>query len=212
MCEYNPVPTRVWSRVQNPCTFINENDVSYGIDYQLYKGNVLQYKSNSAHLTKSQRYSQLAKGVGHKVFATQSQTYSNPNTSSLSRVNYNTYAYPNNIVGAPNNISGPFSYNVTSPDGCPSNTVIEGGTLVCGTYANQCTQEVYKNNTSSPVVCNSSSSSNVPGNSTLCWDKRIQPWFPRSRYTMNNSANKWPTNYKGFVSAVNPDKVIKPSI
>ena len=54
--SYNPIPPRVWSRVQNPCTFIDPDDlylssyipltgqtVSQGqADYemkQLYKGN-----------------------------------------------------------------------------------------------------------------------------------------------------------------------------
>jgi hypothetical protein len=31
----------------------------------------------------------------------------------------------------------------------------------------------------------------------------MQTWFPRNNLTMNNSGNKWPQNYKGFVSALN---------
>ena len=77
--SYNPKPTRVWSRVQHPCTFTL--DVSYNsvfspltgkttslleADYYnklLYKGNILQYKKNTSNLTKSQRYSQICKGM-----------------------------------------------------------------------------------------------------------------------------------------------------
>jgi len=228
--SYNPVPPRVWSRVQNPCTYINP-DLPYqydvyiplinkivpsteAIEYdkQLYKGNILQHKANSAQFTKSQKYSQLARCAGPnrtKVYATQTQTYSNPNTTGLLRENFVTYPYPNEIVGAPNNISGPFQYNVANPDGCSGNAVQDGGILVCGTYANPCSGEIYKKPSINATICNPSSASNVPGSSVLCWNKKLQSWFPKPRYFMNNSTDKWPTNYKGFVNAVDPAKCIK---
>ncbi len=221
MC-YNPNPPRVWSRVQNPCTFIPPNlpfqynvyvpltnetmtqaQANYG-EKQLYKGNILQYKANSAQLTKSQKYAQLAKCLGPsrtKIFATQSETYTNPNTTGLLRSGFQIYNYPNEIVGAPNNISGPFQYNVTNPNDCSSNTVLDGGILVCGTYANQCSNEIYSTSNRSSIICNPASASNVPGPSMLCWNTKVQPWLTKPRYTMNNSTNKWPVNYKGFVSA-----------
>ena len=223
--NYNPIPPRVWSRVQNPCTYIVP-DSSYNSAYipltgqtvsqaqadyemQLFrKGNILQYKGNSSRLTKKQKYTQLAKGFGPnrtKVFATQSQTYTNPNTTGLLRVNFDSYPYPNQIVGAPNNISGPFQYNVPNPFDCSSNTIQDGGTLVCGTYANPCTGEIIQTGSTSATICNPASASNVPGSSILCWNNNIQTWFPRQRYIMNNSGTKWPVNYKGFVSAVTPD-------
>ena len=219
--NYNPKPPRVWSRVQNPCTFVNpegpyfstydpltEKTVSLAqADYDtkmINKGNVLQYKGNSARLTKSQKYSQLARLAGPnrtKVFATQSETYTNPNTTALLRQNYNTYSFPNEIVGAPNNISGPFAYGITNPDDCSGNTIQDGGTLVCGTYANPCSGEIIKTSSTSSTICSPSSASNVPGSSILCWNTKVQTWFPRQRYTMNNSTNKWPINYKFFRNA-----------
>ena len=222
-CIYNPVPPRAWSRVQNSCTYINPSLTDqYNVyvpltgqtitqeqaiyeDKQIYKGNILQYKGNSARLTKAQKYAQLAKCSGPnrtKVFATQSQTYTNPNTTGLLRVGFQTYSYPNNIVGSPNNISGPFQYNVANPDDCSSNTIKDGGILVCGTYANQCTGEIYTSSNTNPNICNPASASNVPGQSILCWNKKVDSWFPRQKYTMNNSGNKWPQGYKGFVSAL----------
>jgi hypothetical protein len=222
--NYNPIPPRVWSRVQNPCVYtIPGSDYTQAfipLTGQLvsqakannemkmfYKGNILQYKGNSACLTKSQKYSQLARCVGPnrtKVFATQSETYTNPNTTGLLRVNYTTYPYPNQIVGAPNNISGPFAYNVTNPNDCSGNSVQDGGTLVCGTYANPCSGEIYKQGSITTTICNKSAASNVPGIEILCWNKKIQTWFPKPRYFMNNSTDKWPVNYKGFVSAATP--------
>ena len=222
--NYNPNPPRVWSRVQNPCTFIIP-DISYNYNYipitketltqseanyekQLFnKGNILQYKGNSFRQTKKQKYSQLAKGFGPnrtKNFATQTQTYTNPNTTSLLRNNYITYPYPNEIISSPNNISGPFQYNVNNPFDCSSNSLQDGGTLICGTYVNPCSEEIIQTSKTSPTICNSSSASNVPGNSILCWNNKIQTWFPRQRYFMNNSGNKWSQGYKGFQSSLTP--------
>lgn len=222
--SYNPIPPRAWSRVQSPCTYIvpglpdqyqvyvplTNRIVSQGqADYemkQFYKGNILQYKGNSARFTRSQKYSQLARGTGpnrKKVFATQSETYSNPNTTGLLRAGYTTYSYPNDIVGAPNNISGPFAYNIQNPNGCQSKSIQDGGVLVCGTLANPCTGEIYKKPPPITTICNPTSSSNVPGTGILCWNPKIQTYFPRQNLTNNNSTNKWPFNYKGFVSALN---------
>jgi Fibronectin type III domain len=225
---YNPVPPRAWSRVQSRCTYIDPSSsyisayspltnqtVSLGqADYEdklLYKGNILQYKGNSSQLTKKQKYSQLTKGLGPnrtKVFATQGETYTNPNTSGLLRVNSITYPFPNKIVGKPNNISGPFQYNVKNPSNCPTTAVEDGGNLVCGTYVNPCSKEIIKVGKIGPL-CFPNTFSDVPGSPIeLCWNPKVQTWFPRQRYFMNNSANKWPEGYKGFVSALRPNAPI----
>jgi hypothetical protein len=223
-CNYNPMPPRVWSRVQNQCTYIvpgSTYDQAYipltgqtvsqaQADYemkQFYKGNILQYKGNSARLSKSQKYSQLARMAGPnrtKVFATQSETYSNPNTTGLLRVGYVSYPFPNQIVGAPNNISGPFAYEIPNPNDCSANSIQDGGILVCGTYANPCSGKIYIQGPTTTTICAPASASNVPGPSILCWNNKIQTWFPRQKYFMNNSTNKWPVNYKGFESALRP--------
>lgn len=241
LCTYSPVPTRVWSRVQNRCTYVDSSSNAYyqsvfiplpaipftqqpmplaEANYQeklLYKGNILQYKGNSSQLTKKQKYTQLAKGFGPsrtKVFATQTQTYTNPNTTGLYRVNYTTYPFPNTLVGKPNNISGPFQYAVPNPNGClnpdgtPSTALQDGGSLVCGTLANPCTNDLIKANNGSAAICNPASASDVPGTSFLCWNRRVQTWFPRQRYVMPNSGTKWPEGYKGLVSAVKPKGLI----
>jgi len=223
--NYLPIPPRVWSRVQDPCTYLNPNDdytTAYipltkqtvllaQANYEgkiLYKGNILQYKKNSSQLTKSQKYTQLAKGLGPsrtKVFATQSETYTNPNTTGLLRVNYNELPFPNQLVGEPNNISGPFQYNVPNPYDCSNNVLKVGGNLVCGTYANPCTNEIIKSGKVTATICNPSYYSDVPGSPIqLCWNNKLQTWYPKQRYFMNNSTDKWPQNYKGFVSATTP--------
>jgi hypothetical protein len=219
---YNPVPPRVWSRVQNLCTytvdssyesvyvpFTNQNVPLAQALYQeklYYKGNILQYKKNSSNLTKSQKYSKIATGNWvnrNKTWATQSATYSNPNTSSLKRVNSIFYPYPNILVGQPNNPAGPFETNVPNPYGCPTVVVEDGGTLLCNAYVEPCTGKVIQN-TSTPL-CFPTTDSDVPGQiQPLCWSNRLQTFYPRQRYTMSNSGTKFPQGYKAFVSGVKP--------
>jgi len=221
---YNPEPPRVWYRVQNACS-TNQNNTNIQNDkvyfpltqkymspleaqlqeQMLLKGNILQYKKNSVNFTKKQKYSQFSRGCGNsrkKSYASQSITSSNPNTSSLQRVNYTNIPYPNTIIGSPNNPSGPYQANVPNQSNCPSNVLQDGGNLVCGVLVNPCTQEIitpYTPNT----LCYPTTSSNVPGPPIfLCWYSNIQTWYPRQRYTMNNSLDKWPQGYKGFTSAV----------
>lgn len=219
---YNPTPPRVWSRVQNPCTFTL--DSSYNSIYipltnefvsqadanfkkkQLYKGNILQYKNNSSNLTKKQKYSQISKGLWSnrtKVFATQSQTYTNPNSTGLKWINSTEIPFPNQIVGSPNNISGPYQYGINNPFNCPTTSIKEGGSLVCNAYENPCTGVVTKtleNEFCFPTYC-----SDVPGSIIdLCWNPKIQTIFPRQRYNMSNSGTKWPEGYKGLISAAKP--------
>lgn len=217
--NYNPVPTRVWSRVQGVCTeaqldapnsdALSTAETQYLLQV-LYKGNILQYKKNSAMLTRNQRYARVARGYSctrNHSFATQTQTYTNPNTLGLFRAFERTYPYPNNVVGAPNNPAGPFEPNVPSPNQCSTNAVSDGGILVAGTYADPCTNEVIRQLPNDPIVCSSMSASDVPGTGYLCWDKRMETFYPRYNYTNNNSGTKWPEGYRAFVSAVNPEQV-----
>jgi hypothetical protein len=219
---YRPTPPRAWSRAQNPCTYTVDGSyntiyipltntttsLAYA-DYQeklLYKGNILQYKNNSSRITKKQKYSLISKGFWcnrKKSYATQSETYTNPNTTSLKRVNYRNIPFPNDIVGEPNNISGPYEYNVQNPDNCPTKVIQDGGNLVCNAYVNPCTNEVIK--TGFNQKCFSNTCSDVPGALIdLCWDPRVSTWFPKQRTYVSNSGSKWPQGYKGFVSAVRP--------
>lgn len=218
---YNPEPPRVWSRVQNQCSTNTDSSNLVYIpltnqyvppiiaDYEkqlIAKGNILQYKKNSSNLTKNQRYSQIAKGMWTnrtKTWATQSQVYTNPNTASLKRVNYTEYPYPNNIVGAPNNISGPFEADLPNPFGCDTNILLDGGNLVCNTVVNPCSGEIIEQTSGQP--CHPTTDSDVPGQvQLLCWNSKLETWYPRQRYFMSNSGTKWPQNYKALISALKP--------
>jgi hypothetical protein len=218
---YDPVPPRAWSRVQNICSTNNDTsglvylplenryiplgEAEYLASIQ-YKGNILQYKKNSSNLTKSQRYSQIAKGMWTnrtKTWATQSQTYSNPNTTSLLRVG--TISYPSNNLtpGQPLNPAGPYAEPPSTTFNCPNETYKDGGNLVCNVSVNPCTGEVTQ--VSTVPNCAPTSDSDVPGPITfLCWNNRQQTYYPKTRRAMNNSTNKWPINYKAFTSAVTP--------
>ena len=185
---YNPTPTKVWNRVQNSCS-LNLTSFVNPQQQMLYKGNILQYKGNSSSITKNQRYAQIAKGKWtsrKKSWATQSVTYSNPNTSNLLRVNYSVI--PTDTI-----------------NDCSLNTIFNGGSLICSTIANSCTNEIIKQNNNSILSCNLTSDSDVPGPlKVLCWNNSLPTYFPRQTYKMTSVGNKFPVNYKGLISAITP--------
>jgi hypothetical protein len=76
----------------------------------------------------------------------------------------------------------------------PEPVVIQDfGNLVCGTYENVCTGEIIQ-----PILldnCHPTTDSDVPGPiEELCWNDGNPTWYPRQRYIMTNSDNKWPIN------------------
>lgn len=187
--DYNPVPPRAWSRVQNPCTF-NDNVTSLSTDQVIKKGNILQYKKNASGLTQKQRYSQIAKGMWTNrttTWASQTQTNTNPNVLNLKQVNFVPLPWPEGIV---------------NENGCIAPFIKEGGILLGNTYVDPCTDEVIKKTFTQQ--CSPTSASDVPGPIIdLCWPANMQTWYPKSSVmqTMNNSLDKWPVNYKLFKSA-----------
>lgn len=187
--NYNPVPPRVWSRVQNRCTFDTNPPLFTGLNKITNKANILQYKKNSSNLTQKQRYSQIAKGMWTNrttTWATQTETYSNPNVLNLQQINYDVIPIPEEL----------------DPYGCVKNFIKDGGILIGNTYVNPCTDEVIKK--TFVQQCYPTTCSDVPGTPILlCWNGRLQPWYPKSSVmqTMNNSTDKWPINYKFLKSA-----------
>jgi hypothetical protein len=76
------------------------------------------------------------------------------------------------------------------------------GNLVCGTQENICTGELIRQPTD--IICHPTTDSDVPGPiMELCWNDGNPTWYPRQRYVMTNSANKWPTNAI-LLSAIKP--------
>jgi hypothetical protein len=265
---YLPQPPRAWSRVQNSCSLITDTD-NNGLVRDPYtgqlvtavvlaqriamlnKGNVLQYKANSSNLTKSQKYSKIAKGQWvnrNTTWATQStRGYTNPNTTSLKRtgnvVNVSIDPITGAVIGQttasqtcptpvnpiydvlPSNGGG--GSDVKDPDIPPpipptpgSNTnppiipvtpvepivIQDGGVLICSVQENPCTGE-----TKSTVSqkCYPTTDSDVPGPiQDLCWNDGTQTWYPRQRYVMTNSANKWPVNAELFSAVIISNPVI----
>lgn len=69
----------------------------------------------------------------------------------------------------------------------------DGGNLICSVQENICTGEI--KSTLAQQLCHPTTDSDVPGPiQELCWNDGIQTWYPRQRYIMTNSANKWPVN------------------
>ena len=195
--NYLPQPTRVWSRVQNTCVQLSISEADKIA--MLNKGNVLQYKANSSNLTKAQKYSKIAKGQWinrNTTWATQSaRGYTNPNTTSLKRTGNVVNVALNPISGA---IIGPTLEPLTCPL-IPINSkplvIQDGGVLICSVQEDVCTGNT--KSTISQKICNPTTDSDVPGPiQDLCWNNGTQTWFPRQRYIMTNSGNKFPYNYK----------------
>ncbi len=270
---YLPQPPRLWSRVQNSCTFEPNIDDGTGfvqlpytkqvvpaaqLGYHmamLNKGNILQYKANSAGLTKAQRYSKIAKGQWvnrNTTWGTQSMSgYSNPNTLSLKRVGNIVNIAIDPITGqnlgpttlpvtclqpiVPNNPVLPDNSQTSSdtpsvpppppPPGPPGPDILpvvprivpvdplviqDGGTLVCSVRENICTGEIVE--TISQQLCNLTTDSDVPGPiQELCWNDGTPTWYPKQRYIMTNSGNKWP-NSSGGQDDVSLQSAIRPSV
>jgi len=195
--NYLPQPSRDWSRVQNTCVQLSISEADQIA--MLNKGNVLQYKANSSNLTKAQKYSKIAKGQWinrNTTWATQSaRGYTNPNTTSLKRTGNVVNVALNPISGA---IIGPTLEPLTCPL-IPINSkplvIQDGGVLICSVQEDVCSENT--KSTISQKICNPTTDSDVPGPiQDLCWNDGTQTWFPRQRYIMTNSGNKFPYNYK----------------
>jgi len=206
--NYNPVPTKEWYRFENQCVYntesvgsiIQSKKLAYEIAV-LSKGNILQYKKNSSNLTKKQIYAQIARGMWTNrttSWATQSDTYTNPNTKSLKRVNYteiiiNPVTARGKVVTADGIIC---TANDLTPDLNATIVIPDGGNLLCNVTENQCTGEVYK--TTQRNNCNPLSASDVPGPTTaaLCYNSALPTYYPRVRRTYGTSGDKWPQGAK----------------
>ena len=71
------------------------------------------------------------------------------------------------------------------------------GVLICSIQENICTGETKRS--LSQQLCNPTSDSDVPGQiQQLCWNDGTPTWYPRQRYVMSNSTNKWPVNAELF--------------
>jgi hypothetical protein len=230
--NYNPDPTHVGYRVENRCVL--DTEYTYSTTSQVYipslqinvpivsvpyvkqmleKGNVLQYKKNSSNLTNKQRYSQICKGLWTnrtKTFATQTQTYTNPNIRSFKKENV-----PVNITLSGNPTNDPITCDTTSNNTYPlspllvnnnpqvlNNVVVnDGGNLVCNTIENPCNGV---SATFPTKYCYPSTASNIPlPEIQLCYNTNLPTYYPKTRYVMNTSLSKWPQNAKGLCKSAN---------
>ena len=94
-CVWNPALanlTTIWSRASDACVDLsgavlpNGQPMTYDDLSEKRKAVIFQYKNNGAGFSKKQHYSRLARGLGRQrgqTFATQSETYTNPNTHNL---------------------------------------------------------------------------------------------------------------------------------
>jgi hypothetical protein len=103
---YNPNPTRLWSRFNYVCP-CSPDQPSCSTDYdkldERRKAEIFKYKANSSNITKKQQYANAASNrwlTGRKRgWATQTDTFTNPNTSTLKQVG-NVLECTNNNVSS----------------------------------------------------------------------------------------------------------------
>lgn len=105
---------------------------------------------------------------------------------------------PTIIPPLPNPNPGTNIIPVVEDEVIPDPIIIQDfGNLLCNVTENICTGETV----TQPANQNfhPTSDSDVPGRiQELYWNARIQTWYPRQRYTMNNSTDKWPVNSKAI--------------
>ena len=78
----------------------------------------------------------------------------------------------------------------------PRVVIPDGGNLICNITENICTGEVLSV-TKANDNCNPTSASDVPGPVIpLCYNDALPTYYPRQRYVMTNSGDKFPVNYK----------------
>jgi hypothetical protein len=90
---YNPNPPRLWSRFNYVCP-CSPGQPLCSTDYdklnERRKAEILKYKANSSCITKNQQYANAASNrwltSRKRSWATQTVSYTNPNTSTLERV------------------------------------------------------------------------------------------------------------------------------
>lgn len=146
-----PEPPRLWSRFQINCSPY-KNFTQEQLDMRR-KAEILQYKNNSARLSKKMQWAKLSRGTNtykKQTWATKSDVYTDPNVRNLPRVN---------------------------------------DTLICPR---------------NPVPCASNSASDVPGTSTLCFDKTVPliNYIVPRQYKAGSS--KWPQSSSCVVTDGNP--------
>jgi hypothetical protein len=83
----------------------------------------------------------------------------------------------------------------------PPIVIQDGGSLNCAVQENICTGEILQQ--LPQELCNPTYDSDVPGQiEALCWRDGTPTWYPRQRYIMTNSTDKWPYN-SGYPSSAN---------
>ena len=78
----------------------------------------------------------------------------------------------------------------------PRVVIPDGGSLICSISENICTGQILSI-TQASDNCNPTSASDVPGPiMPLCYNDALPTYYPRKRYIMTNSTNKFPEGYK----------------
>lgn len=139
--NFVPSPARTWSRFENAWIQPGYQPPSMAeqkLTQQLRKARILQYSHNSAPQPKWQRTATIARNQtagAKRTYATQTASYTNPNSNHLWRVGATRIPVP---VGADAGMPTGECVDVANPE---APTMLAGGVLVCGVSADPCTNE-----------------------------------------------------------------------
>jgi hypothetical protein len=101
-----------------------------------------------------------------------------------------------------------------APEPTPRVVIPDGGNLICNVAENICTGEILSI-TQANNNCNPTTASDVPGPIIdLCYNSGLPTYYPRQRYIMTNSGNKFPVGYKclGAQAGINADVLCRENI
>jgi hypothetical protein len=101
-----------------------------------------------------------------------------------------------------------------APAPAPRVVIPDGGNLICNVAENICTGEILSI-TQANNNCNPTTASDVPGPIIdLCYNSGLPTYYPRQRYIMTNSGNKFPVGYKclGTQVGINADVLCRENI
>ena len=202
--DYNPVPTHIGYRSSRCNAVYSPNEIitpeTADIIQQQYKGNILQYKENSANYSKSVIYSKIMKGQWSnrkRCYASQGVKYTNPNTNFFLRKGENNILL-NGVQTYYPTTCPPYSnlvYYNSNQRADPINGVIANGEILsCNKEINKCTG--YYHETVNNNICFSTSCSDVPGKEQLLCYKQSQVYYPKIKRIMTDVGGKFPINYK----------------
>ena len=206
--KLNPVPPREGYRTSN-CNTLYSDDLDIitpeqdDFIKQQYKGNILQYKANSCNFSQKMIYAKIMQGRWtnrKKCYASQTVTYTNPNTQYFNRagglyilLDGTATAFPPTCPQYTNVVN----YNSNQRANPATAVIPSGGVFISNEQIDPCSDYIKKNPPS--IFCFPTTCSNVPGKErNLCYISRNSCYYPKPKRVMTDVGGGLPINIRGL--------------